>query len=202
LAQRVCLSIGAGPNRGLPPHYRDFDVITLDVDAATHPDVVADVRDLSCLQEESFDAVYMAHLLEHFHRWEVGTVLGQVQRVLRTGGLVEIRVPHVRAVFEAVLEGHDVDEALYESAMGPISALDILFGHGTSVERGNSFMAHRTAFTPSFLERALRAAGLRVELCQPTGGKRFELCGIARKVAEDAGLEAIAAEQPLHATPR
>lgn len=200
MGRRVCLSVGAGPNRGLPPHYRDFDVTTLDVDPATRPDVVADVRDLSCLREESFDAVYMAHLLEHFPRWEIGLVLGQVQRVLKVGGFVEIRVPHVRAVFEAVLDGSDLDEALYDSAMGPITALDILFGHGPSLEQGNAFMAHRTAFTPDSLGRALRAAGLRVELCQPTGGKRFELCAIARKSAEASEPRAMEAEQPLGTT--
>lgn len=196
MSPRVCLSVGAGPNRGLPPHYRDFEVVTLDIDPQTHPDVIADVRDLSCLGEGSFDAVYMSHLLEHFPRWEVSRVLEQVHRVLKLEGFVEIRVPHVKAVFEAVLEGHDVDGTLYDSAMGPISALDILFGHGRSLEQGNEFMAHRTAFTPHFLERLLRQAGLRVELCQPTGGKRFELCGIARKMADGAGLRAMEAELP------
>ena len=196
MSPRVCLSVGAGPNRGLPAHYRDFEVVTLDIDPAMEPDVIADVRDLSCLAEASFDAVYMSHLLEHFHRWEVGTVLEQVHRVLKVGGFVEVRVPHVKAVFEAVLEGQDVDGPLYDSAMGPITALDILFGHGQSIERGNEFMAHKTAFTPHFLERMLRQARLRVELCQPTGGKRFELSGIARKMVDGAGLREMEAEMP------
>ncbi len=200
MSPRVCLSVGAGPNRGLPAHYRDFEVVTLDIDASTNPDVVADVRDLSCLAEASFDAVYMSHLLEHFHRWEVGVVLEQVHRVLKLGGFVEVRVPHVKAVFEAVLDGQDVDGPLYDSAMGPISALDILFGHGRSIEKGNEFMAHKTAFTPHYLERMLRQAKLRVELCQATGGKRFELSGIARKMAEDAALRESQAEEQRAST--
>lgn len=181
---RVCLSVGAGPNRGLPHHYRDFRVVTLDIDDATKPDIVADVRDLSSLADESFDAVYMSHLLEHFERHELTVVMHEVARVLKFGGFVEIRVPHVKAVFEAVVQGHDLDQPLYESAMGPIDPLDMIFGHGRSLAEGKHFMAHRTAFTPGLLERVLTGPGLKIELLQPTGGMRFELCGIARKVAE------------------
>ena len=184
MQRRVCLSVGAGPNRGLPRHYRDFEAVTLDVDPDTRPDICADVRDLSALASESFDAVYMAHLLEHFERHELTVVMNEVERVLKLGGFVEIRVPHVQAVFEAVVNGADLDDPLYQSAMGPIDALDVLFGHGRSLAEGKNFMAHRTAFTPGLLERVLTSSGLKIELLQPTDGMRFELCGIARKVGE------------------
>lgn len=195
MRRRVCLSVGAGCHRGLPHHYRGFDVVTLDVDPDTGPDVVADVRDLSALASESFDAVFMAHLLEHFERHESTVVLNEVQRVLRVGGFVEVRVPHVKAVFEAVVDGAELDEPLYQSALGPITPLDVLFGHGRSIAQGKRAMAHRTAFTPARLECVLRDAGLRVELLQPTGGTRFELCGIGRKVGEDSELLQAEAEE-------
>jgi len=193
---RVCLSVGAGTHRGLPCHYRNFDVVTLDVDPETAPDIVADVRDLSSIEDESFDAVFMAHLLEHFERHELTVVMNEVARVLKPGGFAEIRVPHVQAAFEAIVDGKDIDEPLYDSAMGPINALDMIFGHGRSLADGDGAMAHRTAFTPGLLERVLQGSGLRIELLQPTDGVRFELCGIARKVGEGF-LEFHEAEEAL-----
>lgn len=181
---RVCLSVGAGTHHGLPRHYRNFDVVTLDIDPDTGPDIIADVRDLTPVDDESFDAVFMSHLLEHFERHELTVVMNEVARVLKPGGFVEIRVPHVQAAFEAIVEGADIDQPLYDSAMGPINALDMIFGHGRSLAEGRGAMAHRTAFTPGLLERVLKGAGLRIELLQPTQGVRFELCGIARKVGE------------------
>lgn len=194
---RTCLSVGAGANRGLPRHYRNFEVVTLDIDPESEPDIVADVRDLSDVEDERFDAVYMPHLLEHFERHELTVVMNEVFRVLKTGGFVEVRVPHVKAVFEAVVEERcDIDQPLYDSAMGPITALDMLFGHGRSLAEGHDHMAHRTAFTPGLLERVLKGPGLKLELLQPTDGMRFELSGIARKVGEGiVGL--IEAEETL-----
>ena len=195
--RRVCLSVGAGSCRGLPRTYRDFEVVTLDVDPATRPDIVADARDLGALASETFDAIYVPHLLEVFERHEVTVVMNEFERLLRVGGFVEVRVAHVRAVFEAVVEGADLDEPLYDSALGPITALDVLFGHGQSLAQGKHRMAHRVAFTPALLEKVLKGPGLVVELIQPTEGKRFELCGIARKVGADAGLRKMRAEEPL-----
>lgn len=50
-------------------------------------------------------------------------------------------------------------EPLYESGMGPISPIDILYGHRASMAEGNMFMAHRTGFTQSALRLFLVRAG-------------------------------------------
>jgi hypothetical protein len=50
-------------------------------------------------------------------------------------------------------------EPLYLSASGPISPLDIVFGHQASMAAGNGYMAHRTGFTARSLGQALIDAG-------------------------------------------
>jgi SAM-dependent methyltransferase len=192
--RRTVLNAGSGPGVKLPPHYDGFEIVHLDVDADNRPDIIADVRDLSALADASFDAVHLAHLLEHFPLWEVDGVLAELRRVLRSGGFVEVRVPHVEAVFRAILHGRAIDEPLYESGIGPITPLDVLYGHASTVRDGNAWMAHRTAFTPALLRAAFERANLEVELLQPTGGMEFELCGIARKLA-DAPTDPPSADQ-------
>ena len=54
----------------------------------------------------------------------------------------------------------DIDEPLYMSPVGSISALDIFYGFGAEIEgTGNDFFAHKTGFTPTSLQRTLNAAG-------------------------------------------
>ena len=184
--RRKVLHAGAGRYTQLPPHYRDFVATTVDIDAATQPDLVADVRDLSFIEDESFDAVYAAHLLEHFPPWELPFVLGELTRVLKVGGFLEVRVPFGEAVFTALSQGHPLHGPLYESSLGPITPHDILYGHGPSIRAGQDAMAHRTVFTTESLRQALADVGLSEELLMPTGGTRYELSAIGRRVAVDS----------------
>ena len=45
------------------------------------------------------------------------------------------------------------------SPAGPIAAIDILYGLGTDLARGNHYMAHKTAFTTETLKQKLLEAG-------------------------------------------
>ena len=68
-------------------------------------------------------------------------------------------------------------QPLYESASGPISALDVVFGHQASLANGNHYMAHRTGFTASTLGQCLLDAGFdEVRVHQ---GQRWDLWAIA-----------------------
>jgi hypothetical protein len=58
----------------------------------------------------------------------------------------------------------DIDDVLYQSPIGPIMALDVLYGYTVEIERsGVDFFAHKTGFTQKSLIASLRRAGfLRV----------------------------------------
>jgi 2-polyprenyl-3-methyl-5-hydroxy-6-metoxy-1,4-benzoquinol methylase len=102
--------------------------------------------------------VWSSHNLEHVFAHEVELVLRAFLRVLRPGGQVMIATPDLQSIGEAIGAGR-LEDTLYESPAGPISALDMLYGHGASIARGNEFMAHRTGFTAKTLRGKLRAAG-------------------------------------------
>ncbi len=59
-------------------------------------DIVSDARMLP-FKDGSFDHVYSSHLIEHFSHREVRDVLVEWVRVLKRGGVIEIRCPDLRA---------------------------------------------------------------------------------------------------------
>nr|WP_211100187.1 class I SAM-dependent methyltransferase [Azospirillum halopraeferens] len=138
-----------------PPVWRE---IRVDLDRGVAPDIVGSITDLSPLPDESVDAVWSSHVLEHVSRHEVLRALREVRRVLVPGGAAVIIVPDLQRVSRFVVEDR-LDEVLYTAPAGDVTVCDIIFGFGAAIAAGNEFMAHRTGFTPSVLLRDLQAAG-------------------------------------------
>lgn len=145
----------------IPPHYAGWEHLLLDIDSRGGPDVLADARELDALPAAQFDAVYCSHNLEHYYRHEGRRVLRGFLHVLRADGFAEIRVPDVGALTKRLAAtGGDVDDVLYVSEAGPVTAHDVLYGFAAEVERsGRDFYAHKTGFTPKSLHRRLAEAG-------------------------------------------
>lgn len=160
---RRVLHVGCGPaanKQKLPVAFQgdDWQEVRLDIDPGVKPDIVADIMDMHMIADDSFDAVYSSHNLEHVYAYQVPQVLSEFFRVVKPGGGFLITLPDIQAVAFHVAEGK-LTEPLYTSPAGPIAAIDILYGHGTSLARGQHYMAHKTAFTAKTLAQALLAAG-------------------------------------------
>jgi hypothetical protein len=107
---------------------------------------------------ESADAIFSSHNIEHLYAYQVPAALAEFRRVLKPAGFVVITCPDLQMVAAIVAEGR-LNEPLYQSTKGPISAADILFGHGPSLAAGNHYMAHNYGFTLKSLAEALTGAG-------------------------------------------
>lgn len=73
----------------------------VDIDPRPEVDYVLNANDLSQFADESVDAIYSSHVLEHFHHTlnnEVANVLKEWHRVLKPGGRLFISVPDLRTV--------------------------------------------------------------------------------------------------------
>jgi hypothetical protein len=158
----VFLHVGCGPTdktmttRALnAPDWRE---VRLDIDPAVKPDIVGSTTDMSAVADGSMDAVFSSHNIEHLYPAEVPLALGEFMRVLTPQGFAVVTCPDLQSVAALVAEGQ-LTEPAYVSPVGPISPLDILYGHGVELAQGNLHMAHRTGFTNRTLEEALRAAG-------------------------------------------
>lgn len=156
------LNVGGGSKaKPIPPHYAGWEHVLLDLDPSGGPDIVCDGRELGTLAPRQFDAVYCSHNLEHYHRHEAPRVLAGFIHVLKPDGFAEIRVPDIERVMKHVAtSGLDIEAPLYQSAAGPMSAHDVIYGWGREIEAsGQDFYAHKTGYTPAMLFRALQNAG-------------------------------------------
>jgi predicted SAM-dependent methyltransferase len=156
------LNAGCGanePNR-LHPFFRDqsWTEVRLDIDARVKPDIQGSIADLSKLNDASFDAIWCSHNLEHLLPHEVGSAIAGFRRVLKPDGFVVITSPDLEAIAELVVDGR-LEDVAYQSPAGPITALDMIYGHARSIEHGNHFMAHHTGFTTERLGRLLVEGG-------------------------------------------
>ena len=166
---RRVLNVG-GQSRGiqLPGPYAMFEQVLLDLDPSVGADIVLDVRELTTLAPQQFDAVYCSHNLEHVRQHEVPVVLAGFRHVLKPGGLAQIIVPDLQELMLiCVQQGIDLDGLLYESPAGPITPLDVLYGHGGIIaQSGQDFYAHRTGFSRRTLANGVEASGFGPMFCQ------------------------------------
>ena len=133
--------------------------IRVDIDPAVKPDIVASLTDMSAIPDGQHDAIYSSHTLEHLHWHQVPVALGECLRVLRPGGTLVLKLPNLEAVCQAVAGGKSLVEPLYQSQVGPITALDVIYGYGKWIAEGNAFMAHKTGFSRQTLRHVLETAG-------------------------------------------
>lgn len=156
------LHVGCGaynPEK-LPELYRKegWKEIRLDIDESVEPDVVSSMTDMHAVSENSMDALFSSHNVEHLYRHQVQVALKEFHRVIKPGGQVMITLPDIQAVSSFVADGV-LDEPLYQSPAGPIAPVDILYGWTESIARGNHYMAHKTGFTAKTLAQHMLRAG-------------------------------------------
>ena len=179
---KTFLHVGCGPQ--YKSQIKGFDnenwkEIRFDIDEKVNPDIVGTLLDMSAVETGSVDAIYSSHNIEHVFPHEVPIVLREFHRVLKDDGMVVLRCPDLQSVCEAVVDDKLL-QPLYESPAGPISPIDILYGHRPAIARGNEYMAHKGGFTYSVLNDAFIEAGFKMNY----GGRnpdRFELFIISFK---------------------
>lgn len=178
--QPVLINAGCGSSGAerTPRLFEKWRQIRVDVDPAVHPDIVADITDLSALADNSADALWTSHCVEHLYQHQVKTALSEFKRILKDDGFAIIIVPDIQTVARYIAEDK-LSEILYQSAAGPITPHDVMFGLGTAVASGNEHMAHKSAFTPSTLVEALKAAGFPDFIVRRRAN--LELAAVARK---------------------
>ncbi len=149
---------GSPENSRLPKLFRNWRQIRVDVDPAMQPDVLANIADLSVIPDGSADAIWSAHCMEHLFAYQVPAALAEFRRVLRKTGFACIIVPDLQAIAHWIAEDR-LHETIYDSAAGPITAHDMLWGFGPAIEVGNSAMSHHCGFTPTLFLECLKDAG-------------------------------------------
>jgi predicted SAM-dependent methyltransferase len=159
---RHVLHVGCGhrsPRRLHQVFGKQWKEIRVDIDPAVKPHFVSSMTDLSgCIPDQSVDAIWSSHSIEHLHSFEVPAAFKEFARVLKPHGFMLATCPDIEQIAELLLKS-EIDSPAYMSPAGPITPMDMIFGHQKSIREGNHFMSHRTAFTQQLIGTLLVDAG-------------------------------------------
>lgn len=180
---RTVLHLGCGPAHPdkLPESYFPADLwreLRIDSDPGVAPDIVADLVDLSPLADASAEAIWSSHDLPRLAAHEVPVALAEILRVLKPGGFLLVTLPDLQQVAKHLAEGQ-LEDPVYLSAAGPITPLDILYGHRASLAQGLPVATPRTGFTAHSLAEHLTRAGFVSVKIESDG--RFALWGVGTR---------------------
>ena len=136
------LHIGCGTKN--LPGWKHYDIRRVD----DHIDYIGSADDLSIFPDNSIEEIYACHLLEHFGRHKVDSVLGEWNRVLVPDGEIHIAVPD----FEAIVK-------VYNNGFKLCAIMGLLYG---GQDYKNNY--HYCTFDYALLSEKLRNAGfVRIE---------------------------------------
>lgn len=158
--------------------------IRLDIDSGVRPDIIGTMTDMSAVPAESVDAIFSSHNIAHLYPHEVPAALKEFVRVLKPAGFLVVTCPDLQSVCALIAEDKLTDVA-YTAPAGPITPLDILYGHRPSMAAGNLFMAHRCGFTRKVLIGTLQGGGFPTAAAMRRAHPYFDLWAMATKTPVD-----------------
>lgn len=146
----IRLNLGCGDK--ILPGYVNVDVAP--ERAGNLPDVVSDVRNLSIFEDNYADEILSVHVVEHFWRWEVESILKEWVRVLKPGGKMILECPNLRSACEEFLKNSDIG-----AQPGPEGQRTMWVFYGDPRWK-DPLMVHRWGYTPRSLAQIMSLAGL------------------------------------------
>ena len=164
----------------------DWKEIRLDIDKKVKPDVEGTLTDMSLVKTSSVDAIYSAYNIDHIYAHEVPIAFKEFYRVLNDDGIVVMRCPDIQKVCE-VISQDKLLEPLYDSPMGPIYPIDILFGNRQQIAAGNEYMSKKVGFTYSVLDKTFSEAGFQARYGgrMPNNGGELAIVAFKQRKSEE-----------------
>jgi len=99
----IALDLGSGPD----PDRRAGSSISVDMNRNSNPDIVYDLNNYPYpFGDSSVDSIHMSHCLEHLD--DPIRFLGEAYRILKSGGVMLVKVPHFSSAtsFSSLLHKH------------------------------------------------------------------------------------------------
>ena len=155
--KKIVLNIGSGCSsvKDRISYFKDWQEIRADTFPECDPDIISDIRTLDGVDDNSIDAIYASHVLEHCYWHEQPMIFNSFMRVLNSTGFAIIEVPDIDSIKDNLLE------TLYlaENRI-PITSLDLLYGFRGAVdpkynEKVNPGMMHKMGFNVQLIKDIL-----------------------------------------------
>lgn len=149
------------PDLALHKRYRDQAVFPLRGVIDMQLVATADMRflePLKALPDGFFQCIYLSNVLERLYAHQRRALLAELARLVALGGEMLLSAPDAQMAASYVASGL-LDEALFRSPLGDVSASDLLFGYAPPIEKGHLQAAHHSAVTARALAEDLSQAG-------------------------------------------
>jgi len=101
----IKLHLGCG-NRYIPGFFH------IDAFDGNHIDHVCSIDNLEFIEDDSVDLIYASHVIEHFKRKRLLSVLKEWNRVLKPNGILRLAVPNFEAICRVYMENKNLDEII------------------------------------------------------------------------------------------
>ena len=140
---KLTLNVGSG-DRTFDEYPKGYKCINFDTRVdLKRVDEVGDVKDLSRFPDEHFSYILASDIIEHFPISETETILKEWRRVLKTGEIIEFRLPNLETICREYLRHK---EAKYTSWL--------LYGG-----QDYSFNFHYVAFDREWFKKVVESIG-------------------------------------------
>ena len=186
---KTFLHVGCGPqNKSQIKGFDndDWKEIRLDIDSNVKPDIVGSSTDMSLIETGSVDAVYSSYNLDHIYAHEVPIALKEFYRVLNKDGIAVVKCPDIQTVCELIAQDKLL-EFLYESDIGPVYPIDVIYGNRWQIQNGNEYMAKKVGFTYSALNASFAEAGFKARYGgrMPARGGELNIVAFKQKIPKE-----------------
>ena len=190
--RKLLVNLGSGPKRAsrLPAMFAEWREFRVDLDPGAAPDLVADITDLSAIKTGSVDAVWSAHAIEHLYLHQVKKALEEARRILAADGFLCLIVPDLQSIAGYLVNDRLLD-VVYESAAGPVTAHDMLFGYGHDLALGHTHMAHKCGFTAGVMLQKLKEVRFAEIVLRRRSNHELAAVACKRAPADTAQREAL-----------
>lgn len=151
MARLLKLNLGCGDK-----HWPGFVNIDGSANSRSAPDLVHDFTKPLPYDDGSVDEVHAIHIIEHFYRWEVPTILADWCRVLKPGGLMVLECPSLERVLAAF--------NYYINEGKPLNTRMTMWGLYGDPGYREQAMTHRWCYPSGELMELMENAGMSVTL--------------------------------------
>ena len=114
--------------------------------------------DMKPIESNSIDALFTSHGLEHIFYHELPLALKEFKRVLKPDGFALITCPDLSCLGQLIAQGK-ILKPIYESPLGTITPMDILYGNSKALKEGRYTMSHKCGLTTNILSTLLVDSG-------------------------------------------